>query len=348
MRLGFLASAAGILFAFLVLAAAVIAFKAAGATVGWGIQFQHPWFLVAMTVVVTLFACNLWGFFEVPLPAWAAAVGGRGGHFLSGAFATLLATPCTAPFVGTAVGFAFARGAAEIVAVFSALGVGLALPYLVVAALPALATRLPRPGPWMVVLRRVLGFALAATALWLLSVLAAQAGAVAAAVVGLLMGASVAALFLSRRTGRLVAALLLAAFLVPAGLSGDVDEGNPAAQALWQPFDEKAIPALVAAGRVVFVDVTAEWCITCQVNKTLVLERGAVLERLSADGVVAMQADWTRPSDAIAAYLAGFGRYGIPFDAAYGPGAPAGIVLPELLSTEAVLAALDAAAGRSP
>ena len=346
-RVGFIATAAGILFSFLALAGVLLILKAAGAWVGWGIQFQHPGFLVAMTLVVTLFACNLWGFFEVTLPEWAGDLGGRtGGHFFTGVFATLLATPCTAPFVGTAVGFAFSRGAGEILAVFAALGVGLALPYLVVAAVPALATRLPRPGPWMGVLRRILGFALAATAAWLLTVLTRQTGTTAAAIIAALMVSVVAVLWLREKLGRtagvLVIALGVTALAVPAVFSGTA--GTKAdSKAFWRPFDEAAIPDLVAEGRVVFVDVTADWCITCQVNKTLVLHRGEVLSRLEGDGVTAMQADWTNPDDAISRYLSGFGRYGIPFDAVYGPGATDGIVLPELLTGAAVLDALDRA-----
>ncbi|MEX2008684.1 MAG: protein-disulfide reductase DsbD domain-containing protein, partial [Dongiaceae bacterium] len=172
-RVSFLASAAGVLFSFLVLAGALAGLKAAGVTIGWGIQFQQPLFLIAMTLLLTLFACNLWGWFEVPVPGWLGDLAllappagdgprhGLAGHFMTGALATLLATPCSAPFVGTAVGFALARGSGEIFAVFAALGLGLALPYLVVAAVPSLATWLPRPGRWMATLRRVLGLALA-------------------------------------------------------------------------------------------------------------------------------------------------------------------------------------------
>ena len=355
-RLSFVASAAGIVFSFLLLAAILAALKAAGLAVGWGIQFQQPWFLVAMTGVIVLFACNLWGFFDIGLPRWMAGadaragkVRGLGGHFLTGAFATLLATPCSAPFLGTAVGFALSHGPGQIFAVFAALGIGLALPYLVVAAAPALATALPRPGPWMVVLRRVLGFALAATAVWLTSVLAVEAGATAAAAVAGLMIVAVGLLYLRHRlagrprravvAGLAVVALL--AFLVPVR-SGPVP-ADLKAEALWVPFDEGAIAGQVARGKVVFVDVTAEWCITCQVNKALVLYQGEVARRLGGDGVVAMQADWTHPDEAISRYLSGFGRYGIPFDAVYGPGAPRGIPLPELLSADAVLDALDRA-----
>ena len=187
-RMSFLASAAGIITSFLVLAAALIVLKTAGLAIGWGIQFQHPWFLVAMALVVTLFACNLWGFFEVHLPESVSELGeptthvhGLGSHFMTGALATLLATPCSAPFLGTAVGFALARGTFEILAIFAALGVGLALPYLLVALRPAFATKMPKPGRWMVILRRVLGFALAGTGIWLVSILAIQVSQMATA-----------------------------------------------------------------------------------------------------------------------------------------------------------------------
>jgi suppressor for copper-sensitivity B len=358
-RISFLASAAGILFSFLVLAGGALALKAAGMTVGWGIQFQQPLFLSAMALVVSFFAFNLFGWFEIPLPAWVGELAtphgdgghGLGGHFLAGAFATLLATPCSAPFLGTAVGFALAGGTLEILAIFTALGLGLALPYLLVAALPGLAARLPRPGPWMITLRRVLAVALLGTAVWLLTVLAAQVGGLAATIVGLLLLAVGLLLLAGRRLGRAllvpsVAAVALGAVIVPNGFA---TVERPAATALeatdWRPFDQAEIARLVGAGRTVFVDITADWCITCQVNKRLVLQRGPVAERLANGEVVTMRGDWTLPSDEITAYLTGLGRYGIPFDAVYGPGAPYGRLLPELLTDEAVLEALDLAAG---
>ena len=359
-RLSFIASAAGILFSFMVLAGALAALKASGAAVGWGLQFQQPWFLTTMTLVVILFACNLWGFFEIRLPGLIADAGehsshvhGLGGHFLTGALATLLATPCSAPFLGTAVGFALSRGTGEIFAVFVALGLGLAAPYLAVAAVPKLATMLPRPGPWMIVMRRLLAVALGATGIWLLTVLAAQRGEAGAVTVGVLAAGMAAALYVGGRAhhrfgrfarfGGIAAATLAAlAFFVPSRPSvtaGTVPDG------FWVAFDETAIPELVADGRIVFINVTADWCITCRVNETLVLARNPVRERLSSDEIISMKGDWTLPNEAISDYLAGFGRYGIPFDAVYGPGTPDGEALPELLSREAVLSALDRAAG---
>ncbi len=358
----FIASAAGVIFAFLMLAFALVALKSAGMTIGWGIQFQQPWFLVLMTLIITLFACNLWGLYEFRLPYWLSDLGertshvhGLGGDFLTGCFATLLATPCSAPFVGTAIGFALAREASDILAVFAALGFGMALPLLTVALFPGLATRLPRPGGWMVVLRKVMGFALAATGLWLLTVLAAAIGPTVGIVVGVLMIGVIAALYVGHRFGKLwqiggagVALLALVAFSAPSILPNDAPaartlDKDPRFLAIWKPFDVDAIPALVAQGKTVFVDVTADWCLTCQVNKTFVLAKDDMLARLGSDDVFAMQADWTLPDDGIANYLASFGRYGIPFNAVYGPGAPAGIALPELLGFDTVAEALDKA-----
>ncbi|MEK7246020.1 MAG: protein-disulfide reductase DsbD domain-containing protein [Pseudomonadota bacterium] len=356
-RLSFIASAAGILFAFLVLAGALIALKSAGAAIGWGIQFQQPWFLAAMILVTTLFAANLWGFFEVHLPeaisdlgAPRAHVHGLGGHFLGGAFATLLATPCTAPFLGTAIGFALARGAGEIVAVFVALGLGLAAPYLVVAAFPGLATRLPRPGRWMIRLRQVLAVALVATAIWLVSVLVAQVGA-ASALAAAAGGALLLFLLMvrarrpmhSRPALAAIAVVALATLIAPAWLARAPAFSAPSGGGPWQTFEEARIPEYVAQGKTVFVDVTADWCITCKANKAVVLNQGEVAKRLARAPVVALVADWTRPNDSIGAYLARFGRYGIPFNVVYGPGAPEGITLPELLTSAEVIAALDRA-----
>ncbi len=348
-RVGFLATAVGILLSFLALALAMVALTRAGVAVGWGMQFQEPFFLAAMVALLTLFAANLLGLYEVPLPRALADRAGSAalGNVATGAFATLLATPCSAPFLGTALGFALAAGPVEIIAIFFALGIGFATPHLVVAAVPRLTRLLPRPGRWMLMLRRVLGVALAGTALWLIMVLAAEQGREAAALVGALMIALIAVFGrLSAGAIRRVAAacLLVAALAVPAVTTAPLAAADAAA-GLWRPFDPAALGALVHDGRVVFVDVTADWCLTCKVNERLVLDNAAVRDRLAAPGVIAMRADWTRPDAAIVAYLRRFGRYGIPFNAVYGPGAPAGVALPEILTTDAVRAALRQAAG---
>jgi suppressor for copper-sensitivity B len=351
-----LATASGVVASFLALAALLIGLKAAGIAVGWGLQFQQPAFLAAMIVLLTLFACNLWGFFEIGLPGWAGSLGAGtadrrddnlAGNFAAGAFATLLATPCSAPFLGTAVGFALASGPLEILAVFAALGVGLALPYLLVAAVPATARLLPRPGRWMLTLRRALGLLLVGTALWLLWVLRAQAGDGAAMLVAVLVGAGGLLLRFARRPllrRAAVAASLLAAVPAAALFAGGAAPKGVSVEG-WASFDRDAIDRLVAEGKTVFVDVTADWCLTCQVNKKLVLQTEAVRALLTRPDVVAMRADWTRPDERIAAYLRSFGRYGIPFNAVYGPGAPTGVALSELLTADEVVGALKRAAG---
>ncbi|MEZ5648442.1 MAG: protein-disulfide reductase DsbD family protein [Alphaproteobacteria bacterium] len=229
-RQGLLISAAGIITAFLILAGGVLVLKGFGVFVGWGIQFQQPVFLAIMALVLTLFAANLLGLYEITLPsALATRMGtqkGEGfwGQFLTGAFATFLATPCSAPFLGTAVGFSLSRGPLEVLTVFTALGIGLALPYLMIAAIPQMGKILPRPGPWMIRLRQAMGLLLLASAFWLLTVIATQASSALAFAIGALFALSFIVLVLRRwipasrlgqRAGFIIAFLGAAAVLSP-------------------------------------------------------------------------------------------------------------------------------------
>jgi suppressor for copper-sensitivity B len=352
-RAGFLASAAGVVVSFLVLASALAALKAAGATVGWGIQFQQPLFLAAMAVVVALFAANLLGFFELALPSrlMNAIAGPRMrspmvAQFANGFVSTLLATPCSAPFVGTAVGFALSRGSFEVYGVFAAMGVGMASPYLVAACVPGITTILPRPGPWMLWLRRAMAVPMLGMAAWLVSLVAATAGPVFASVMA--AGLVIALLLLWHRAAHpsphaiiaVSCALGLAgtSFLIAGARTADVS-GTETVGIQWHRFGE--LDALVQSGHTVFLDITADWCVTCKVNKVVVVNDREIVRRLASD-VVAVRADWTRPDPRIATYLKSFGRYGIPFNVVFGPDAPQGIVLPELLTRTAVLSAFAA------
>lgn len=356
-RRGFLITALGIVAAMMVIAGATIAARSAGLAVGWGLQFQNPYFLAFMTLVVALFAANLFELLNPTLPSGLATslagAGGRQGwqgQFATGAFATLLATPCSAPFLGTAVGFALSGSNLDIGLIFMALGLGLALPYLLVAVWPSAVGWLPKPGQWMNKVRMVMGLALIATACWLLSVLWNTIGIVAVVALTVLIVGVIAVLGpfgLRGLIGRLpantiastLAILALATPLI--GVDGQARTRTLAAD--WVQFNEANISQLVATGHTVFVDVTADWCITCKANKALVVDRAPIADRLKGEKMVAMQADWTSPDPAIARYLQGFGRYGIPFNIVYGPAAPQGIVLPELLTTEWVQTALDQA-----
>ena len=358
-RLGFVATALGIVASFLLLAGALVGLKWSGATLGWGIQFQQPWFLAGMASLTVLFAASFFDWLPIGLPGAISNLGGGGTRgpifeaFLVGVFATLLATPCSAPFVGTAVGFALARGPAEIVGVFLCLGVGMALPYGAAALFPGVVRLLPRPGPWMIRLRQVLGLLLLGTAAWLLAVLWSTAGAlIAGATAAILFALLAYRAWISRGpigegrpreravTAVLVVAPLLIA-LLPAAAPSRAAVGSD-----WQAFDPDVVPGLVAEGKTVLVDVTATWCLTCKVNELAALGRPEVAARLARPDTVRMRADWSRPDAAIAAYLHRFGRYGIPLDVVYGPAQPEGDALPELLTPGLVLTALGNAAGK--
>jgi len=359
---GALATAAGILVSFWALAGAAIAAKAAGSAVGWGVQFQRPGFVAFLAVVILLFTLNLWGLFEIQLPGrLAAAAGGGareglGGHFASGLFATLMATPCSAPFLGTAVGFALAREAFEVLAVFTAIGVGMALPYLLLAVAPGAARWLPKPGVWMETLKGVMGFLLAGAMIWLLYVLGNQIAPERLALVeGVLLAVGLATWLASRSPlgsmprrswGALALVAGLGAIALAAGGSAPARAGTVAGDSggiAWRPWDPAEAERLAAAGTPVFLDITADWCVTCKVNERLILETPEVRAALAAHGVVAMKGDWTHRDDAIGEFLASHGRYGIPFYMLYRPGREPN-VLPELITKDLVISALADAA----
>ncbi|MBI5131585.1 MAG: thioredoxin family protein [Rhodopseudomonas palustris] len=351
-RAGFAACAAGIIVSFLVLAVALVLMKWAGVSLGWGIQFQQPLFLAAMAIVLALFAASLFDLLSFNLPfglnnRLAAKAGGNSltSHFTAGFVATLLATPCSAPFVGTAVGFALARGAPEIVAIFTALGVGMASPYLLVAVFPSMARFIPRPGRWLLLVKRVLAVGLLGTAAWLVTVLGSVGGVRPAIAVGGAIVIGLTGLRLARAArpalaaGIAIVAVTLLAWLGPLALSSQTG-GHAIA---WQEFSKLNVDELVRSGRTVFVDITADWCVTCKVNKLLVIDTAEIAQRLGSD-VTPVQGNWTRPDEGIARFMRTHGRFGIPFNIVFGPNAPDGIALPELLSTSALIAAFDQAA----
>jgi suppressor for copper-sensitivity B len=355
-RKSFIASSLGIIFSFLVIAGGLIILKLSGSAIGWGIQFQYPWFIVGLSIIVTLFSYNLWGLFEVHLPIWISNLANYSNkrspshptftnNFITGAFATLLATPCSAPFLGTAVGFALAGSVIDILVVFFALGVGMALPFLIITVFPHLATKMPRPGNWMITFKKILATALAGTAVWLLLILATQIGNTAATFVAILMILVglilIAQNYLNKTAQRMasfgILALVLVAFGTPFVIIPSSNKIENWQNTHWQKFDPNTIPGLVAQGKTVFVDITAQWCITCQINKTTILRHEQIRNILTSGKIIAMRGDWTRPDAKISVYLKTFNRYGIPFNAIYGPGIPLGKPLPELLTTGIVL-----------
>ncbi len=352
-RKSFFVTAAGIVFSFLVLASVMVVLKRLEMRLGWGVQFQQPEFLMVLVVLLVFFASNLWGFFEISLPGFVAdkmtstPKSRLAGDFATGAFATLLATPCSAPFLGTAVGFALAAGSTEIFGTFTALGVGMAIPYLLVAAYPGAATALPKPGPWMVRLRQLLGFVLALTAGWLVWIMSAQLGDQQALIFMAMMGALTLFLAIHKRIPSVVAGAGIV--LICGGAAAVVlMDRTPLAQAAetdhrWVAYNPATLRADIDEGKTVFLDVTADWCLTCKANKLVIMRNDEVVQRLFHSDVVAMQANWTNPDPVVTELLQKYGRYGIPFDVVYGPGAPDGIVLPELLAPSTVMEAITKA-----
>lgn len=354
-RQEFLATVLGILFSFLLLAGGAILLKISGHAVGWGVQFQEPYFLIALIGVLTLFSCNLFGFFEFRLPSFLSS-GGRlparqqslVGAFLEGSLVTALATPCTAPFLGTALAFALSQGAPEIISIFIAMGLGLAFPFLLIAFFPKLATKLPRPGAWMVKVKYGLGFLVMATTCWLVYVLIAEIGQTGAYLVAILM--LLISLFLKKsRNGSEArkkmawfgASILIAtSFALPTFVMPPTLTTPSQTDSLWRPFEPHLIAPYVKSGKTVFVNVTASWCLTCQANKYFVLQRKDVQAALQAKDIVTMEADWTNHDPKITAYLKSFNQYGIPFYAVYGCKTPEGRFLGQILTPKKVLDAL--------
>ncbi len=351
----------GIQASMAILTLVVLVLRHVGVAVGWGFQFREPIFLVAIAILVVLFACNLFALFEINVNTSRVDEIGRRStglrrSFFDGFLAVALATPCSAPFLGTAVGFAFAGGALEITATFAAIGLGLALPFIAVSLSPGLSRFIPAAGPWMLRLRAVLGIALLATAAWLLWVLGRTAGTAAqTSTLLLLLVVGLGAFGIGRlqqsRPGQPVrlfaagfAALTVGAVaLLPLQATRE-DAGRAADDAAipWKAFDPAQITAERTAGRPVFVYFTADWCITCKVNEQLVLEDESVLAALKRLNVATFRGDWTQRDEAIRVELARHGKAGVPVYLVYNSALrEAPIVLPELLTVDAMLKALE-------
>jgi len=378
-RLG-LSFCAGILASFLALALVVILLQLAGQQVGWGFQFQEPLFVIAMAAVVFAFGLSLFGVFEVQLPG-AAVSGissmvtqqqggtGYGASFAEGVFATILATPCTAPFLGSALGFAFSQPWWMILLIFASVALGMSLPYLILTARPAWLRYLPRPGEWMVTAKQFMGFLMMATLLWLLYILGKQLGMEAVIWTGAFLIAVGIACWLVGRFATLAAsrprsrltwiaavAIVVTGYVVFLESALDIRSliaGVPAATEAvqgegitWTPFTLAGLEADIRGDRPVFVDFTAEWCLTCKVNEKTVLNDRTVVGKFKELNVLAVKADWTNRNPDITKLLAKFGRSGVPLYVIFAPGRPnTPIVLPEVITAGMVVEALGKGAG---
>ncbi len=360
----------GIFAWFIALAVLLIVLKGAGRDVTWGgFQFTNPYFVLALSVIVLVFALNLFGVFEISLPQPVTrnllSTSERKdllGSFFQGVFATVLATPCTAPFLGTALGFAFTQSAAIILAMFIAIAAGMSAPYLLLSAQPAWLRFLPRPGPWMVYVKQFMGFLLLATLLFLLYVVGAQRG---------LEGAIWASCFLlvisvacwmkgafvvptASAVKRIVVLVLMLLLVIGSGVyfigdkfqSAKIASADSQIQGDWQPFTPERLQTELEQGRTVFVDFTAAWCLTCKFNEASVLEAQDVREAFQRHGIVKLKADWTNGDPVITKLLQQFGRPGVPLYVLYPAKNGEPIVFPEVLTKSMILDKLETVARR--
>ena len=362
-----LAFGVGVLVTFLSLAGILIALRAAGDAVGWGFQLQDPPVVAALALLMLAVALNLSGVFEMGaslqgVGSGLATRGGLSGSFFTGVLAVVVAAPCTAPFMGPALGWALTQPPAAALVVFLALGIGFAAPFVAVAFVPGLLSRLPRPGPWMDIFRKALAFPMYGAVAWLVWVLTVQVGSdavprILAAAIVLAFGAwlfgvaqhraaqSKPALSLTLTAAGLAAIAIAGGAIWPAYvLANDTAVGAQAAKLDYEPYTPARLAALQAEGRPVLVNYTAAWCVSCQVNDRVALSTKAVSEALARTNGVYLKADWTKRDPAIAAELASFGRAGVPLYLVYGVKGGAPAILPSILTQGVVVKALDAAA----
>ena len=360
------ATTAGILCSFWILAAVVAAVKAGGGSAGWGMQFQSAGFIAFMAVILTAFAMSFFGVFEIWLP-WSATTkmdeaghkAGFAGAFFTGALLVLLSTPCSAPFLGTAMGFAFTASTPVLFLFFTAAGLGLALPYMLVSAFPSVLKVFPKPGAWMVKLQKVMGVLLLATVAWLLWIVNEQAGMAGVGLFAVIVAVSIAGSFVVGKFappgvafGREIAtlggsiaiiAVVWFAAIAPQYENAATEHFNARMQEQitadgWYRYSPALIKEFAKAKRTVFIDATADWCLTCKTNEAAVLNRDEFRRAMDSLGVALVKADWTRETPEVNALLKSMGKSGVPAYAIY----PAGdvnkkIVLPELLTTASIV-----------
>jgi thiol:disulfide interchange protein len=361
--------ALGILVSFWAVVALLLGLRAGGRQLGWGFQFQSPGFVAVMALLLFFLGLSLAGMFEIGLTVTNAGSSlasrqGYAGSFFTGVLAMVVATPCTAPFMGAAVGFALAQSAVVAFAVFTALALGLAAPYLLLTFYPVWTRYLPRPGAWMEVLKQATSVFIFGTVIWLVWLFASSAGvdaltallaaflllAIAGWILGRWPARRVPAVFAVSVIALAIAMPLYTLWKFPAGdantATNTAHGAAGASQAGWQPYTRAAIEQYRSQGHPVFVDFTARWCLSCQVNERVVLNREDVRRRLHDSGIVLVRADWTRHDESIGSALSELGRSGVPTYVFYVPGQPA-LILPEVLTPGIVFDALDQVRDRS-
>ncbi|MCA9395002.1 MAG: thioredoxin family protein [Candidatus Omnitrophica bacterium] len=335
----------GVVVSFWVLAGVMLGLRFAGQQIGWGFQFQSPYFIVFMAVLFFCLALNLFGLFEIG--TGLTRVKASDNSFMNGVLATIVATPCTAPFMGSAIGYVLTKPPVYTVIVFTALGFGMAAPYLLLTKYPRFLRAVPKPGPWMAHLKQFLGFVLMAVVVWLCWVLSLQNGALSVILLlgGLLilgLGCWVYAVSRKGPVMLVVAALIGLAGLYTACLAAATPEAAAEEGIVWEPYDEEKLLAYLKTDRPVFLDFTAAWCLSCQVNDRTVFQDKRVAARFRELDVIAVKADWTNHDPKITRAVNGYGKNSIPFYVLYPRDkVKEYIMLPELITPGIVLNALE-------
>jgi thiol:disulfide interchange protein len=351
---------AGVVAAFLTLAILLIVLRAGGEELGWGFQLQSPGFIMILSTFLFLFGLNLFGVFEIGTSVMGvgqnlAGTGGWFGSFMSGVTATVVATPCTAPFMGSALGFALTQSNSVSLLIFASLGFGMAFPYLILSSVPKLLKFVPKPGQWMESLKQFMGFLLFATVIWLIWVFGIQTGIDSVVVfLGVLLGSGLSAWIIgrwtrlnlakSRRlTARIIAIVILltSIFLGLDNIAQDSVKNNQISQSgeiQWETYSFEKLQLSLGAGRPVFIDFTAAWCLSCQVNERLAFTSTEVAEKIRSLDMVMLKADWTNRDENITRALAGYGRNSVPLYVIHTePDLTKKVILPEIISASILL-----------
>jgi len=327
----------GIFFSFILLSVLLIFFKSIGTQVGWGFQFQNFYFLVVITIVVLIFALSLFGFFEIFLPHkllnklnHISSSNNNRGYFLSGMFATLMATPCSAPFLGTAIGFSAMTSNLNIIFIFLFIALGFSLPYFLILLKPTFLRFIPTPGPWMINFKFLLGLILLITSSWLMNLLRVPD------ILNSLIFLSIVilSLILFKNTIRILFSLIFTTFFFLFIVSPFENKGSGIE---WMEFDKMTLNKLIQNNKIILLDFTADWCITCQFNKKTTLENKILQSFFKRENVLLMRGDWTQRDKKILNFIKSYDRLGIPVNIIYGPNNKKGIILPEILTKKIVI-----------
>jgi suppressor for copper-sensitivity B len=344
-RKSFLITSLGIITSFIILAISFMLLRYLGVSIGWGMQFQQPFFLMIISLILSFFALNLFGYFELPIPNFMnnQLISGLNTYYLrdffNGFFATIMATPCSAPFVGTAITVAFTQSYTMMLFIFIFMSLGMATPYLIVSLFPNLLNFFPKPGKWMIYLKYILGILLLVTLIWIGNILLNHFNYY---FIIFSVCIFIIALILMRFTQFKKASLTISIIIFFIFSNFTFFKSNfLLSESDWMDFNSVNIEKLIEEGNIVFVDITADWCATCQYNKINVLNSKIIEKTFDQFDVVKIKGDWTKPNDKILKFLEKNKKYGIPFNAIYNSNNPKGIVLSELLSENEIVKTLN-------